>query len=64
MPTIDELNALALGQAMELLSTQTNARLVTLENEVLTLKGLVQKQNAVLGNVFQQMMGSGSTVRE
>jgi prefoldin subunit 5 len=55
---------MALAEHIAAMETRYNEAIEVLSNEVATLRDLLTKQNQVLGNVLQQVMGSGSTVRE
>lgn len=59
-----EMNALALADNLADLRLGVDLRFSALENEITTLKQLVQRQSQVLGDALQALMGSGSTVKE
>lgn len=61
---IDETNAAAIVANLTELREQYEARLNGLENEVASLKTLVENQSRVLGQTIARMMGSGSTESE
>lgn len=58
---VDELNALALAENLAELRTHYDQRLEALENEIETLKGIVQSQTQVIGQAIGQVWGSGRT---
>jgi hypothetical protein len=62
--SIDEQNAIAVLETLKHWQEVNDKRFASMENEIATLKDLVQKQTQTLGTVFQQMMGTGSTVRD
>jgi len=61
---ISELNAMALAANLAELRTHYDERLLALENDVATMRDLIQKQTQVIGDTIQRVMGSGSTVKE
>lgn len=61
---IHERNALALADNLADLRLGVDVRFTALENEIVTLKQLVQRQSQVLGDALQALMGRGSTVEE
>lgn len=63
MSTADEKNALALAETMHAFHEESDARFRALENEVKTLKELVQKQSQTIGIAIQRLWGTGSTER-
>jgi len=46
------------------LREQYEIRLIALENEVASLRNIVQAQTQVIGDALQRIMGSGSTERD
>jgi hypothetical protein len=64
MPTAAEMNDIALAAAIDDLRDSNEARLVALENNVETLRGLVQSQTQVIGEALGRLMGRGSTVAD
>ncbi len=59
---IEVRNAQAVMDAFNDYRARTDKRLQALENEILTLKDMVQKQTRAIGLALQQTHGSGSTV--
>ena len=57
-------NAQALANNLAELRVRFETRLQILENDVATIRSLIDRQTQVLGNVMQRMMGSGSTEQE
>jgi hypothetical protein len=60
---IGEMNAQALADNLAELRTHYDERLRALENEVASLRILVQNQSRVIGEALQRVMGTGSTER-
>lgn len=61
---VDGQNAKAILETLSHWQGIYDLELSALRNEVLTLKALVAKQNQVLGDALQRLMGTGSTVRD
>jgi len=61
---VDELNALALAETLAELRQIYDAKFEALENEIITLKGIVQGMQQTIGNTIAQQWGHGSTIRE
>jgi len=61
---IDEMNAMALAENLAELRTHYEQRLTALENDVASMRTLIQNQSQVIGQALQAVMGSGSTVKE
>jgi len=60
---IGEMNAAALAQNLNELRTHYDMRLIALENEIASMRILVQNQSRIIGEALQRVMGSGSTER-
>lgn len=58
---ISEMNAAALAENLAELRLHYDSRITALENDVASLRALVQKQSQVLGETLARLMGSGST---
>lgn len=58
---ISEMNALALAENLAELRTHYEERITALENNVASLRILVQNQSRVIGEAMTRLMGSGST---
>lgn len=61
---VNELNAKAVADNLAELREHYEQRLTALENEVASMRVLVQNQSRVIGEAMARMMGSGSTERE
>ena len=61
---VDEMNAQALAENLAELRTHYEQRLTALENDVASMRILIQNQSQVIGQALQAVMGSGSTVKE
>ena len=60
---IGEMNAAALAQNLNELRTHYDLRLSAVENELVSMRILVQNQSRVIGEALQRIMGTGSTER-
>jgi phage host-nuclease inhibitor protein Gam len=61
---VNELNTKAVADNLAELREHYELRLTALENEVASMRVLVQNQSRVIGEAMARMMGSGSTERE
>ena len=59
---VDELNALALAEAIGVFVQETDVRLAAMENRLAAMETLVQNQSQVIGQTLQTAWGNGSTV--
>ena len=55
-------NAMALAENLADLRDKYDLRITALENDVATLRHLIDAQTKVIGMALQNVMGSGSTV--
>jgi hypothetical protein len=60
---VDEINAHALAEAIDDLRNSYEDRLTALENDIATMRGLIDSQSQVIGQTLQSVMGHGSTVK-
>ena len=61
---ISEKNAQALADNLSELRGHYEERITALENNVASLRTLVQNQSRVIGEAMARLMGSGSTEKE
>jgi len=61
---ISEKNAQALADNLAELRGHYEERITALENNVASLRTLVQNQSRVIGEAMARLMGSGSTEKE
>jgi len=61
---IERLNAAGVLATFDDFRSKADIRFIALENEVVTLRSLVQSQSQVIGEALQRLYGSGSTVAE
>jgi len=61
---ISEMNALALAENLTELREHYEVRLTALENDVASMRILIQKQSQVIGQALQNVMGHGSTEQD
>jgi len=61
---ISEKNAQALADNLAELRDHYEERITALENNVASLRTLVQNQSRVIGEAMARLMGSGSTEKE
>ena len=61
---ISEKNAQALADNLSELREHYEERITALENNVASLRTLVQNQSRVIGEAMARLMGSGSTEKE
>lgn len=61
---IDERNAVALAENLTDLRIEYDRRITAMENDIASLKHLVQSQSRVIGETLQAVMGRGSTVAD
>ena len=55
-------NAMALAENLADLREKYDLRIIALENDVATLRKLIDQQTKVIGMALQNTMGNGSTV--
>lgn len=58
---VDELNALALAEALAAFRTENEERFRVMENRLAAMEANIQNQSQVIGNTLQNVWGGGAT---